>query len=387
MSIHNFSSPTDGIVPAKTPGLTFETKGNHPNIADQRYRIDDRFIDENPQIVADCLREGFTIEHVSAASTPIYKASIVEMVKDPHRIGPIVRKGMTEGNASGGALVPIQWIEPILAKPGTQLLQSRVTTVPTATLTTRHPRVKTTDARYPAYPVVASWAGETPASPAEQGANLTVEQIDLAAHELYCYGQVSISLAEDTRAPQLLTDIFNRTVATTTDNALITGDGTDRPYGINEAVSGTPVISSTTTGTAGTIVYDDIVNVYYSLPEQYRATSAFLCNSNTLKALAKIKDSQGLPIIQPNASGTSPHGTIFGRDILVSQFLPDPTTGNIALYVADWSQTYVMTQRLAPTVRILDQPGYKNGVYECVLRCRRGGRVLFPDAARSLKLA
>lgn len=384
---HNFSSPADGIMPATVPGESFTTKGNVPAISNPLYRIDDSFIANNQHLVDDCIREGFTIEHVSAASTPIYKRSFVDMIKDPTRIGPIVRKAMNEASASGGALVPVQWIEPILAKPGTQLLQSRVNTVPTFTLTTRHPRVKTTDARYPAYPVVASWAGETPASLADQGSNLTVEQIDLAAHELYCYGAVSISLAEDTNVGSMLIDIFNRTVATTTDNALITGDGTDRPYGINEAVSGTPVISSTTTGSAGTIVYDDIVNVYYSIPEQYRATSAFLCNSNTLKALAKIKDSQGLPIIQPNASGTSPHGTIFGRDILVSQFLPDPSTGNIALYVGDWAQTYTLTQRLAPTVRILDQPGLKNGVYEAVLRCRRGGRVLFPDAARSLKLA
>jgi len=386
VSMHNYKSDFDGIVPPKQPG-TFTTPGNVPNISDGRFRINDEFIAKNPQIVQDCLNEGFTWEHISAASTPIYKQATIDMIKDPKRIDPIVRKGMTEASASGGALVPLEWITPILAKPGTQLLQSRVTTVPTTTNFSRHPRIKTTDARYPAYPVVASWAGETPASPAEQGANLTVEQIDLAAHELYSYGQMSISLAEDTRAPQLLTEIFNRTVSATTDLALISGDGSSQPYGITEAVSGTPVISNTTTGSAGTITYDDMVNVYYSLPEQYRATACFLCNSNTLKVLAKIKDSQGLPVIQPNAAGTSPHGQIFGRDILVSQFLPDPSTGNIALYVGDWSVAYVMIDRLAPTIRFLDQSGFKNGVYEAVLRCRRGGRVLFPDAARGLKLA
>lgn len=359
---------------------------NIPKITDRRFLIDDDWIESNPAIIKSCLDEGFSAENIAAASTLDYRRGVVDLLRDPSRTpSEIVRKGMTEAGG-GSALVPIQWIPAVMGSPGTYMLQSRVNIMPVTTRISRTPRLKSTDSRYTAYPVVASWAGETPASPTDQSSNLTIEMIEVTASELYCYGGISISLAEDSNALTILPEIFRRSVATATDEALVSGDGSNKPFGINEASGGVPLIGSVTTGSAGAISYDDLVNTYFAVPEQYRATSAWLTSSASLKLVSKVKDSQGLPVLQPNASGGG-HGQIFGRDVLVSEFLPAPTTGNVAIYCGDFKTGYVMTERLAPTIRVLDQPGYKNGVYEAVLRCRRGGRLVFPDAIRSIKIA
>ena len=387
------STPAGGHYPQ--PGMV------HPGLVNKAYRPE---IEPKGETVEAYLAEGYSLDTIEKACTPAYKREILKFMRSGGRdyagAGDIVRKAFTEGVAAGtagggAALVPIQWSELIMTPPQAGMLQDAVRTIPTTTLTTRFPRVKTTDNKYPAYPVTVSWGGETPASPTDQGSNMTVEQIDINVNEVWAYGLFSISLLEDNAygLSTLIPDIFQKSLAVATDLAIISGSGSSQPYGLTES-SVVTQITATTTGAV--ITYQDLINMFYQTPQQFRTEGAWLMNSATLGAIAGLVDSQSRPLFLPNYGfiGATPgggttwaNGSLLGRPIIISENVPSlsATAGTLPLYYADWKSAYYMLDRVSPTIKVNDQPAYKNGSYEFVLRARRGGRVVQPNAIRVLK--
>lgn len=349
------------------------------------------------------LAEGYSLETIEKACTPEYKREIIKFMRSGGRdyagAGDIVRKAFTEGVAAGtagggAALVPIQWSELIMTPPMAGMLQDSIRTIPTTALTTRFPRVKTSDSKYPAYPVTVTWGGETPASPTDQGSNLTVEQIDINVNEVYAYGLFSISLLEDNAygLSTLIPDIFQKSLMVATDAAIVSGSGSSQPYGLTESNTLTTITGTVATGDK--IGYKDLTALFYGTPQQFRTNGAWLMNSTTLGKLANLLDSSNRPIFLANYGfiGDVPgggsswlNGSLLGRPIIISENVADlATTGNRALYYADFKSLYYMLDRVSPTIKVNDQPAYKNGAYEFVLRARRGGRIVQPNAGRVL---
>lgn len=361
-------------------------------------------IEPKPETVEAYLSEGYSEETITKACTPQFTREVLKFMRSGGRdyagAGELVRKAFTEGVAAGtagggAALVPIQWSELIMTPPQAGMLQDAVRTIPTTTLTTRFPRVKTTNNIYPAYPVTVSWGGETPASPTDQGSNLTVEQIDINVNEVWAYGLFSISILEDNAygLSTLIPDIFQKSLAVATDAAIIAGTGSSQPYGLTE----TGVVTQITATTTGAVItYQDVINMFYQTPQQFRATGAWLMNSSTLGAIASLVDTQNRPLFLPNYGfiGATPgggttwaNGSLLGRPIIISENMPSlsVTAGTLPLYYGDFKAAYYMLDRVSPTIKVNDQPAYKNGSYEFVLRARRGGRVVQPNAIRVLK--
>jgi HK97 family phage major capsid protein len=177
-----------------------------------------------------------------------------------------------------------------------------------------------------------------------------------------------------------------------TDAAIVSGTGSSQPYGLTETSVLTTVTGTVSTGDK--IGYKDLTALFYGTPQQFRTNGAWLMNSTTLSKIANLLDASLRPIFMPNYGfiGDSPgggstwlNGSLLGRPIIISENVADlATTGNRAIYYADFKSLYYMLDRVSPTIKVNDQPAYKNGAYEFVLRARRGGRIVQPNAGRVL---
>lgn len=105
------------------------------------------------------------------------------------------------------------------------------------------------------------------------------------------------------------------------------GSGGD-PTGI---VNSVPTMN---TSAAGTISYDDIVDLVFSIEEPYLSNAKFMMNSATRGYLYKIKDSNNHPLFVPDPTG-KPEGTILGFPIVVNRDTPSVAGNNKPIVFGD----------------------------------------------------
>jgi HK97 family phage major capsid protein len=347
-------------------------------------------------------KDGYSDSTIQGCATPEYIDEFQTFLKSGGRYTPeMVLKSMTEAGA-GGVLVPIQWGELITNPPMNGMLRSSVRNMAVNTLLMRFPRIQTTNVNYPAYPVTVSWGGEQPNSSQNPDVSnsFNTTNVDIQVNEVYAQGTFSISLLEDNAysLQSYIPTVFQESLDVDLDLRIISGTGTansqsPQPWGLNEA-NVIPLTNATTVGASAKITYQDLVNVMYQLPQQYRSQAVWLLNSQTLGLIAGLVDGNQRPLFLPNFGyiGDTPggganwsSGTILGRPFIISENMPNVAQGNVSMYLADWQKLYFLLTRVGPTVKILDQPQYTAGNYIFALRSRFGGRVTQPWAGRGLK--
>jgi HK97 family phage major capsid protein len=99
------------------------------------------------------------------------------------------------------------------------------------------------------------------------------------------------------------------------DFTLGTGSAFQQPMGILTSVLAngnlvTAIGSSNNTGNAdggNTVGTDDLTNLIHSVDPLYRPNGSFMMNDSTLKAILKVKDKFGRPILDPSLQGAPMH--------------------------------------------------------------------------------
>lgn len=362
------------------------------NVRNQNYQVADMGQDDYLSLKSD----GYSDSVIEGHTTAAYRQEFKNYMKSGGRnLEEIAMKAMTE-SGYGGVLVPIEWGQLITNPPMKTVLAGQVNNLTTTVLTQRFPRIKTSNVKYPASPVVVTWGGEQPTL-TEQGANLQTDNVDINVREVWAYGDFSISLLEDNAygISNYIPQIFTDTLAVDLDGKIIsgTGDSGSQPWGFTES-GVVPTQTATTTGASAAIKTDDLINLMIKLPQQYRANGVWLMNSNTFGAIAKLTDTSGKYVFMPpfGAMTGSPMGgsewstgTILGRPYIISENMPDIGQGNVSVYFGWYERAYIMLNRVGPTVRVLDQPKFTVGNYQYALRARKGGRVVQPNAIAGLK--
>lgn len=107
--------------------------------------------------------------------------------------------------------------------------------------------------------------------------------------------------------------LAGRKLAETEEAAFIGGSGTGRPKGIR-----TESVSSVAQA-GDSLAYQDLVNLYFLLPAQYRANAVFMTSAMGAKAITGLTDSQGRPIFAPG----QPLDELFRKPILESADIPE----------------------------------------------------------------
>ena len=114
----------------------------------------------------------------------------------------------------------------------------------------------------------------------------------------------------------LLGRIIAERIGRFANNKATVGSGSNEPHGI---VTASP---SQQTAAQGTIAYDDLVGLIYSIEEPYRSSGKFMMNKSTIAHVCKIKDSQNRPLFISDPSG-KPGGTILGFPIVENRDMAD----------------------------------------------------------------
>jgi len=156
--------------------------------------------------------------------------------------------------------------------------------------------------------------------------------------------------------------------------AFAIGDGVKKPTGYT--VSATVGASSTTAATDA-VTADEIIDIFYDLKEEYRATSTWRMNDRTFKAIDKLKDGNGNYILSTLADGTNP--TIKGRPVVVDNSMADLGAGNKFIVLGDFSY-YQIADRGAMTIQRLNELYAGTGMVGFQVTVRVDGKATVGEA-------
>lgn len=278
-------------------------------------------------------------------------------------------KALSEGTAAdGGYLFPNEFMtELVRALPEVNVMRNWVRIVPM--------KRDTMDVSTLVSGPKVFWTAEN-AAKTTTSAHFGTDQ--LVAKKMAAILYASDELIEDSDifdVVQLIINLFAEEIGREEEKVIWTGNGTTQPEGIDAANT---VPSAGSAG--GTGDFDDIINLYYALPAQYRQNAAFFANDNTAKNLSKVKDSTGQYLWQPSVRDGA-FDTLRGKPLVISNWVPD---GKV--YFGDFKRAYFLGDRKRMTVKVSQETETAFTKDQTAIRvvARIGGALVLPSAARVL---
>ena len=276
-------------------------------------------------------------------------------------------KALSEGTAAdGGYLFPNEFMnELVKALPEFNVMRQYVRIVPMK-------RDQMDIATLVSGPKVF-WTGEN-AAKTTTSAHFGADQ--LVAKKLAAILYASDELIEDSDifdVVSLIIQLFAEEIGREEEKVIWTGNGTTQPEGIDAS-------NAVATVSTGVQTFDAIINLYYSLPRQYRQNAAFFANDNTAKSLSKLKDSQGRYLLD-NSVRDGEGDTIKGKRLVISNWVPD---GKI--YFMDGKRLYFLGERKRMTVKVSQETETAFVHDQTAIRVvsRIAGAVVLPAAGRQI---
>lgn len=279
-----------------------------------------------------------------------------------------VLKALAEGvNADGGYLFPAEFlaelVKPLVAAPRMRALVRVVTmkrnVLNASSLLTR-PKVY--------------WTAE---NAAKTTTTATFGQPTLTARKAAAILYASDELIEDSTeidVVRTIIDLFSEAVGIEEDRVILAGNGTTEPNGIfTNTGSVIPTIAC-----SGNLDFDDIIELEYALPKQYRAGASYLVNPTNIKELRKLKDSNGRYLYEESRVTGQP-ATLNGYPVNEFNDVPESKIGfgnwKLAYWFGDRRSMYVKISQDTETAFTKDQTAIR--VVE-----RVGGSIVLGQAAR-----
>lgn len=233
-------------------------------------------------------------------------------------------------------------------------------------------------------------AASTPAAAwIEEGESLTFgdatfDQIILDAHKLHVAVKVTEELLYDSMfdIENYLFDAFGKALANAEEDAFINGDGNGKPLGILAAAGGAQTGVTTASSTA--ITADEVINLVYSLKRPYRKNAVFIMNDQTIAAIRKLKDGNGMYMWQPALTAGEPD-RLLGYPVHTSQFMPTIAAGAKTIAFGDFSY-YNIGDRGSRSLGELRELFAGNGMVGFLAKERVDGKLVLPEAVQCLQM-
>ncbi|MCF8020894.1 MAG: phage major capsid protein [Vallitaleaceae bacterium] len=209
----------------------------------------------------------------------------------------------------------------------------------------------------------------------------TFTTITIKAYKLTRIIKVSEEILEDNTIDleAYLVQSFAKAIAAPEENAFINGSGTNQPQGVFVGATVGKTAASATAITA-----DEIIDLFYSLKRVYRANATFIMNDSTLKAIRKLKDTEGNYLWSKGLSGEPEQ--ILGRPVETSEYAPELATGNKVIAFGDISY-YTVADRSARTFQRLNELYSGNGQVGFRGYERVDGKLTLAEAVKVLQMA
>ncbi len=233
----------------------------------------------------------------------------------------------------------------------------------------------------------AAWTTETGA--VTDTTTPTIGKHTISVHEMYAQPKATQKLLDDSAInveswiADKVADKFSRMEA----GAFISGTGIGQPKGILSYPDGTAFgeIEQIASGIDGVVTSDGLVELFYSLPEDYTRNATFLMNRTVLQHVRLLKESTTDQYIwQPGLAAGTPD-TLLGAPVGQAADMPLAANGSLSVALADFAQAYLIVDRIG--LRILRDPFTDKPFVKFYTTRRVGGEVVNSDAIKLLKLS
>ena len=271
-------------------------------------------------------------------------------------------------DASGGYLVPEEYDHRLIDV----LHEENVLRPLATTITTSGEHKINITATKPA----AAWIDE---GAALTFGDATFAQMILDAHKLHVAVKVSEELLYDNafNLEHYLITEFGKALGDKEEEAFLLGDGAHKPTGLLAEASALETEEAK-------IKADELISLVYALKRPYRKNAAFIANDQTLAAIRKLKDANGVYLWQPSYQMGEPD-RIFGYPVYTTPYMPIVEAGKNVLAFGDYSY-YNIGDRGVRSMQVLKELFAEHGMVGFVMKERVDGKLVQKEAVQVLKI-
>jgi len=205
----------------------------------------------------------------------------------------------------------------------------------------------------------------------------------IGAHKIATLIKVSEELLNDSAfdLESYFATEFARRIGNLEEAAFLTGNGTAKPTGILADVGGAEIGVTAASETA--ITADELIDLFYSLKSPYRKKAIWVLNDSTVRAIRKLKDSNGQYLWHP-ALNDGEYDTILGKRIFTTPYAPELGAGAKSIAFGDFSY-YWIGDRAGITFRRLNERYAETGQVGFLASKRVDGKLILPEAIKVLQ--
>lgn len=127
------------------------------------------------------------------------------------------------------------------------------------------------------------------------------------------------------------------------DEAFLNGTGSNMPTGILNATGGAAVGHNT-----GSISYDDVISLYFSVDPDYRKNGIWLMNDETALVLRTLKDNAGNYLWRSD-------DTILGKRVIMNNAMPSAAIGTKPIAFGDFNYYWVIGRRPVTVIPLYEK--------------------------------
>lgn len=289
-------------------------------------------------------------------------------------LDPVVRNALQIGTDSeGGYLVPDEFERNLVeALEEENIFRTLANVITTASGDRKIPVVASKG--------TSSWIDEEGAIPESDD---SFGQVSIGAYKLGTLIKVSEELLNDSvfDMEAYISREFARRIGSKEEEAFFAGDGSGKPTGILADTGGAQL--GVTAAGATAITLDEVLDLFYSLKSPYRNKAVFVMNDSTVKAIRKLKDSQGQYLWQPSIQAGTPD-TILNRPLYTSAYVPAIAAAAKTIAFGDFSY-YWVADRQGRVFKRLNELYAATGQVGFIATQRVDGKLILPEAVKVLQ--
>lgn len=151
----------------------------------------------------------------------------------------------------------------------------------------------------------------------------------------------------------------------------------------------TGLLSSTrlvTAGAATVITADDLINTALNVPQAYRKNSVWIMNSETFKAISKLKDQEGNYLLNKDLRNDFGY-TLLGQAVYESDSMPTMATGTKPIIFGDLKGYATKIVKDTVEVQVLQEKYADEHVVGVIGWVEVDGKIIDPQRITVLKMA
>ena len=237
----------------------------------------------------------------------------------------------------------------------------------------------------------ADWEGETVQNDNEDTPKMAKKRIPV--HILATHPKMTQMLIDDSNIniESWLANKVSEKFSRTESAAFVTGDSIGKPTGFGTYAAWTTngtyehgKIEQVDMGHATAFTTDGLIDVKYSMIEQYLSRGTWLTNRLNVRDIMKLKDGDGQYIWRPGITEGQP-AMLLGLPFRMSTSVATAAASALAIYLADWRESYLIVDRQG--INVQRDPFTKKPFIEFYTRKRVGGDVINYQSIKIGKIA